>query len=133
MQFMQDHVARNQRIFYSLSANQQTPREAYHVLCKAAGSFPKWRFCIFQVRAKAIPQISMTPLLPSTGRSNSRRSPRTSPDTLTSSTEVSENFSATSIFLQLSVYSKTAGFARFSLTLFMPHLTERGVFLIDTV
>lgn len=31
-----------------------------------------------------------------------------------------ENFSATSIFLQLSVYNKTAGFARFSLTLFMP-------------
>lgn len=47
MQFMQDHVARNQRIFYSLSANQQTPTEAYHVLCKAARSFPKWRFCIF--------------------------------------------------------------------------------------
>lgn len=32
----------------------------------------------------------------------------------------SENFSATSIFLQLSVYNKTAGFARFILTLFMP-------------
>lgn len=31
-----------------------------------------------------------------------------------------ENFSATSIFLQLLVYNKTAGFARFILTLFMP-------------